>query len=60
MPLWHKVGALALLWLTTGYAVLALSHPWWVKMLLLGIAAGVTIHLLSFKTLRTGPRGEQG
>jgi hypothetical protein len=55
LPLWHKVLAISLLWLTIGYAVLFVAPQWWVKGILLGIAAGVTIHLLKTRTARPGP-----
>jgi uncharacterized membrane protein YbaN (DUF454 family) len=50
----HKITALALLWLTIGYSVLFLINIWWVQLLLLAIAVGVSIHLLKMKTYRAG------
>jgi hypothetical protein len=55
IPLWHKVLAISLLWLTIGYAVGFVVPQWWVKGILLGIAVGVTIHLLKTKTARPMP-----
>ena len=46
----HKVAALALLWLTIGYAVLRVVPTWWGKLALLGIAIGVTVHLVRMRT----------
>ena len=54
IALWHKVGALALLWLTIGYAAGFVVHQWWLKAILVGIALGVTIHLVKTKTYRPG------
>jgi uncharacterized membrane protein YbaN (DUF454 family) len=51
----HKVAALALLWPTIGFAAWRVVPAWWGKLLLLGIATGVTVHLLSLKTA-TGRR----
>jgi uncharacterized protein len=48
----HKVVALSLLWLTIGYAAVFAVSLWPVKVVLVGIAAGVTIHLLRTKTYR--------
>lgn len=48
----HKVMALTLLWATIGYAAWFLVQPWWGKAGLAAIAVGVTIHLLTVKTLR--------
>jgi len=49
----HKVMALTLLWATIGYAAWFLVPAWWGKALLLAVAAGVTVHLTTVKTLRT-------
>ncbi len=47
--------AISLLWLTIGYAVCFVVPQWWVKGILLGIAVGVTIHLLKTRTARPMP-----
>lgn len=52
IPLKQKIIALTFLWLTMGYAVLFVVPLWWVKLLLLGIAAGVTTHLVRLKTYK--------
>jgi uncharacterized membrane protein YbaN (DUF454 family) len=52
IPLKHKVVTIVLLWLTIGYAAWFAVSSWPVKLILLGIAAGVTIHLLRTKTYR--------
>ena len=46
----HKVAALALLWLTIGYAVLRVAPTWWGRLLLPGVAVGVTVHIVRMKT----------
>lgn len=46
----HKVAALALLWLTIGYAAGWVVRTWWGKLLLLGVAVAVTVHLVRMKT----------
>ncbi len=52
MLLWHKIAALVLLWLTIGNTVVfAVSRPW-LRLLLFGIATGVTIHLWRIRTCR--------
>jgi hypothetical protein len=48
----HKVVALVLLWTTIGYSAGFVVSLWWVKVLLVGIAVGVTLHLLRAKTYR--------
>ncbi|MEN8615229.1 YbaN family protein [Dehalogenimonas sp. THU2] len=47
-----KVTAIALLWLTIGVSIIVVD-PAWVKLSLGAIAAAVTGHLLSLKTLRS-------
>ena len=46
----HKLAALALLWLTIGFAAWRVVPAWWGKALLLAIAVGVTVHLVRMKT----------
>lgn len=52
LPLASKIATLVLLWATLGgSALLAVPHRlWWVRLLLLAIGAGVTIHILRIKT----------
>ena len=52
MPLKQKVLTLVVLWLTIGYASWFVVSQWWLDFLLLGIAAGVTLHLIRMKTYR--------
>jgi uncharacterized protein len=52
IPLREKIIALTTLWLTIGYTALYAVPIWWVRLLLLVIALGVTTHLLRVKTLR--------
>ncbi len=51
IPLRSKVVTLAILWVTIGSSI-ALLDLWWVRLLLLAVAAGVTIHLVMLKTFR--------
>ena len=51
MPLRSKFVTLALLWLTIGFSIIYIT-PWWIKLLLLIIALGVTIHILWIKSYR--------
>ncbi len=52
IPLKQKVLTIVLLWLTIGYATLFVVSLWWIKLVLLGIAAGVTVHLVRIKTYK--------
>ena len=51
IPLRTKIGALSMVWLSIGYSVLYVVSLWWVRMLLLLIAVGVTIHIYKLNTL---------
>ena len=46
----HKICAIALLWLTIGYTAVWVVRPLWLRILLCGIAAGVTVHLAMIRT----------
>jgi uncharacterized membrane protein YbaN (DUF454 family) len=48
----QKILALALLWLTIGATSWLVVSLWWVRLLLLGVAVGVTIHLVRIRTYR--------
>jgi len=48
-----KVGALCLLCAGIGYSTLFVVQLLWVKLLLLAIAIGVSLHILSLRTLAT-------
>jgi hypothetical protein len=52
IPLKQKLLTLALLWLTIGFTIEFMATTWWLKALLLVVAAGVTIHLSKIKTRR--------
>ncbi len=51
VPLRSKVVALAFLYLTIGYSTIFIIENWWLRALLLAIAAGVSWHILKLKTL---------
>ena len=53
IPLKHKIFTLSLLWLSIGYAAGFVVPPWWGKLILVGIASGVTIHLLTIKNYKS-------
>jgi len=55
MSLRSKILALILLWATIMGAVFYVLDALWLRILLMAIAAGVTVHLLLLKTLRNKP-----
>lgn len=52
IPMRQKVVTLALLWATMLAGIVFGQLNWWLSLILLGIAAGVTIHLARIKTAR--------
>ncbi|MBM3287822.1 MAG: DUF454 domain-containing protein [Candidatus Eisenbacteria bacterium] len=46
----EKARALFALWLTIGIGVCFFASAWWLRLLLIGAATGVTIHLLRLRT----------
>lgn len=52
VPLAVKVGAVSLLWITIILSALLVVHILLVKIALILIAIGVTVHILSIRTLR--------
>jgi uncharacterized membrane protein YbaN (DUF454 family) len=52
IPLKQKVLTISLLWLTIGSTAWLAISQWWVRWILLGIAVGVTIHLVKVKTYK--------
>lgn len=56
IPLKQKIVTIALLWPSIGYAAFFVVSLWWVKVILLAIAAGVTLHLVTIKTYKPAPR----
>ena len=47
-----KTGAIAMLWITITVSAVWAVSLWWVRLILLIIAIGVSIHILSLKTIR--------
>ncbi len=58
IPLASKIWTLALLWATLGGSafVAVPARLWWVRLFLLAVGLGVTIHILRIKTRRDGGR----
>ena len=50
MPLREKIVTIAVLWLTIGFAVVFAVSAWWGRLVLVGIATGVTIYIIRLKT----------
>jgi len=52
LPLRTKLATLFLLWATLVFSGLAVVDAPWIRLLLAGVGIGVTLHLLSMRTLR--------
>lgn len=52
LPLREKLLTLLALWLTIGLTALLADPVWWVRLILAGVAVGVTLHLVRLKTKR--------
>jgi uncharacterized membrane protein YbaN (DUF454 family) len=51
IPLHAKIAAIGALWTTILLSAFLAVDVWWLRIVLICIAAAVTIHILSFKTL---------
>jgi uncharacterized membrane protein YbaN (DUF454 family) len=56
MPIKQKIMTIFLLWLTIGISIIFLVEALWVKLILVAIALGVSIHLTSIKNDQPGAR----
>ena len=55
-----KVAAIALLWITISISAIFAVSLWWVRLLLFCIAIGVSLHILSLKTIKKQVAMKQG
>ncbi|MGQ9588596.1 MAG: YbaN family protein, partial [Thermoplasmata archaeon] len=55
MPRRVKMGTIALLWCVIGFSALALIDSTIVRLVLLAVAIGVTVHILAIKTKKEIP-----
>lgn len=52
IPLRVKFISVSLVWATLLYCAIGVARTWWMSLLFIAIALGVTIHILSYKTLK--------
>ena len=52
IPLRVKVVSVTMVWATLLYCTFAIAEAWWMRLLFISIASGVTLHILHYKTLR--------
>jgi len=53
-----KISSIAMLWCFIGLAAVFFTQSWAIRLLLLAIAIGVTVHLVSLKTIRRRTGGQ--
>jgi uncharacterized membrane protein YbaN (DUF454 family) len=58
IPLKQKIMTIIMLWLTIGLSAIFFVEALWIKILLGGVASGVTIHLISIKTYKPDTWGQ--
>src|SRR5436190_11441045 len=59
MPRRAKAITLVLLWASIGATTVWTAHSWWLRLILLAIAAGVTAHVVRLPAPRAVPAPEQ-
>ena len=52
IPLRVKVVSVSLVWITLLYCAICVAEHWVLRFLFIAIAAAVTVHILSYKTLK--------
>ena len=52
LPLRVKVVSVSMVWLTLLYCAFFVAKEWWMSAVFIAIAVGVTVHILSYKTLK--------
>ena len=52
LPLRVKVVSVTMVWATLLYCAFVVAKEWWMSAIFIAIAIGVTIHILSYKTLK--------
>ena len=52
LPLRVKVVSVTMVWATLLYCAIFVAKEWWMSAIFIAIATGVTVHILSFKTLK--------
>lgn len=52
IPLRVKIVSVSLVWITLLYCAIFVAQAWWLRVLFIAIATGVSIHILHYKTLR--------
>lgn len=52
LPLRVKIVSVTMVWVTLLYCAISVANEWWMSALFIAIAIGVSIHILSYRTLK--------
>ena len=52
LPLRVKTVSVTMVWITLLYCAIFVAEEWWMRAMFITIAIGVTIHILSYRTLK--------
>ena len=52
LPLRVKIVSVTMVWATLLYCAIFVAKEWWMSAVFVAIAIGVTVHIISFKTLK--------
>lgn len=52
LPLRVKTVSVSMVWATLLYCAIFVAKEWWMSVMFIAIAMGVTVHILSYKTLK--------
>lgn len=52
IPLRVKIISVSMVWLTLIYCTVFVAWVWWMRVLFIAIAVGISVHILHYKTLR--------
>lgn len=52
LPLRVKTVSVTMVWVTLLYCAIFVAEEWWMRAMFIAIAIGVTIHILSYRTLK--------
>ena len=52
LPLRVKIVSVTMVWATLLYCAIFVAKEWWMSAVFIAIAVGVTVHILSYRTLK--------
>ena len=52
IPLRVKIISVSMVWITLLYCTFFVAYVWWMRVMFIAIAAGVSVHILQYRTLK--------